>query len=239
MPGQDREVAAATDGELLAWRAAYGREVAWAPPYVAGELRGAHIAEDAYRADAVQAWWRADAAAGEAERVQARLEAEAFSALAQEVGARREAMAEVAEARRAWHEATEVVRQRALVADTELRRRHPGIDLTPLHPDEELTAEVDQQETREAGSGVPEATAMSLDIEAAVEAARQAQQIIADREQQADRDAELESDDLMRRREAEAVREADARRSAVRQEPMPSRRAEISGRQPDFEMEAG
>ena len=65
MPEEDREVAAATDGELWARRAAYERETGWAPPYVAGELREAHLAEDTYRADAVRAWHRADAAAGD------------------------------------------------------------------------------------------------------------------------------------------------------------------------------
>ena len=110
MPEQDREVAAATDGELLTWRAAYEREAGWAPPYVAGELREAHIAEDTYRADAVHAWHRADAAGDETEREQAWHEAEGFSALAQEVGRHCEALAEVADARRAWHAATEASR---------------------------------------------------------------------------------------------------------------------------------
>ena len=63
MPDEDREVAATTDGELWARRAAYARETRWAPPYVADELRDAHLAEDTYRADAVLAWHRADAAA--------------------------------------------------------------------------------------------------------------------------------------------------------------------------------
>ena len=68
MPEEGREVAAMADGELWARRAAYARETAWAPPYVADELRDAHLAEDTYRADAVLAWHRADAAADEAER---------------------------------------------------------------------------------------------------------------------------------------------------------------------------
>ena len=108
MPDEHREVAAMSDGELWARRDAYARETAWAPPYVADELRDAHLAEDTYRADAVRAWHRADAAAGEAERAQARQEAGQYSALAQEVGAYREALTEVAEARRRWHAATEL-----------------------------------------------------------------------------------------------------------------------------------
>src|SRR6202044_1881817 len=102
---------------------AYARETAWAPPYVAGELRDAHLAEDAYRADAVRAWYRADAAANKTDRAEARQEAEQYSALAQEVGAYREALTEVAEARQRWHEASEPARQRGRAADAELPRR--------------------------------------------------------------------------------------------------------------------
>ena len=63
LPDQHREAATMTDGELWARRDAYARETAWTPPYVADELRDEHLAEDAYRADAVRAWHRADAAA--------------------------------------------------------------------------------------------------------------------------------------------------------------------------------
>jgi len=52
-----------------------------------------------------------------------------------------------------------------------------------------------------------------------------AEKIIAVRELQADRDSGLASDDVVRRREAEARLEASARASAVRQDPAPSRHA--------------
>lgn len=135
MPDADREIFAATDGQLWSWRAAYARDLAWAPPHVAGELREAHLAEDAYRAAAVHAWHRADAATDQDERAQARQEASQFGALAQDVSAYREQLTQVDEARRRWHAATELDRQRALSADNELRRRHPDADLPPLHPD--------------------------------------------------------------------------------------------------------
>jgi len=239
MPEQDREIAAASDGQLLAWRAEYEREAGWAPPYVAAELREAHLAEDAYRADAVLAWRRADAAVEDLERERAWREAEGIGALAQEVGARREALAEVADARRAWHAATEESRWRALVADTELRRRYPGIDLPPLHADERLAARADEAD-RAAGDAVPERAEVPLDLNAALEAAERARDILADRERQADRDAEADRDDLVWRRQAEVRREAEARRDAVRQEPLPSRRLEAAGRREvEYEMEAG
>ena len=76
------------------------------------------------------------------------------------------------------------------------------------------------------------------DVRAALEAARTAEKIIAIRERQADRDAGLASDDLMRRREAEARQEAAARASAVRQDPAPSRHARSLERD-EPELEAG
>jgi AAA domain len=249
MPDAARDLAPATDGELWARRAAYERETRWAPPYVAGELREAHLAEDTYRADAVRAWHRADAAADEAERAQARQEAEQHSALAQEVGAHREALTEIAAARRAWHAATELDREKALMADTELRRRHPDAELPPLHPEKEphyseLDAEPDRQEPSvdqaeaDANSVAGRQGEARRDINAALAAARQAQRIIAEREQQADREDQLASDDVMRRREMEAQQEASARRSAVRQDPAPSRRA-LSLERDELELEAG
>jgi len=268
LPEEGREVAAATDGELWARRAAHERDTRWAPPYVADELRDAHIAEDTYRADAVLAWHRADAAADKSERAGALREAGEYGALAQEVGAYREALGEVAEARRRWHAATELDRQRALIADTELRRRHPDGELPPLHTAEEavtsnaaheasgsvsagqqVIAGAASQETARAaargdgreldaepvGAGsarehnerdaAGRACAHRHDVSAALEVARMAEKIIAVRELQADRDSGLASDDVVRRREAEARLEASARASAVRQDPAPSRHA--------------
>jgi len=242
MPELDRETRAATDDELLVRRAAYQREAAWAPQYVAGDLREAHLAEDACRADAVMAWQQADAPRDWAERSLARQQALALSSRAQQAGARRQALEQIAEARVAWHEVTEPTRQRALAADAELRRRHPGIDLPPLHPQEQHAAAIAAQAGwPERGDAEPSAsrhTEVRPDIEVALQAAIRARRIIAERQRQAHEDANLESDDLMRRRQAEALREADARRNAVRQEPLASRRARRQA-QPDLEPEAG
>jgi conjugative relaxase-like TrwC/TraI family protein len=246
MPEERRELTAASDGALWSRRAAYARETAWAPPYVAGELRNAHLAEDAYRADAVRAWHRADAAIGDAERAQARQEAEEYGALAQDVGAHREALTQVAAARRRWHAATESSRQQAVAADGELRRRYPDMELPPLHPDEaepdaaQVSSHVDPSQTEvnhEVAANRPPDAAARLDVAVALAAARKAEKILAERERQADQDADL-ADDRMRRREAEAVEEASARRSAVRQDPAPSRRAMQLERE-ELELEAG
>ncbi len=243
MPEEGREVAATSDGELWARRAAYARDTAWAPPYVAGELREAHIAEGTYRSDAVRAWHRAGAALDEAQRSAAQREAGEYGALAQEIGAYREALTEITDARRRWHATTEPDRPRALVADAELRRRHPDAELPPLHPGEEPSSlEPDPGPVRsgpnaspsEADPGsVPDRRGAVLDIEAALAAARKAEKILAEREHRAGLD-----DDVMRRREADALREASARRSAVRQDPAPSRRP-MSLELDELELEAG
>ena len=244
MPDEGREVAAATDGELWARRAAYARDAMWAPPYVAAELRDAHIAEDTYRAEAVRTWHRADAAADEAERTWLRREAEEYGALAQEVGAYREALTEVAEARRRWHTATELDRRRALMADGELRRRYPDAEL-PLHPRgeahhleleaESVSIEPDaSQAESDAGSAAGRPDVVRRDVTAALAAARRAEKILAEREQQAG----LDSDDLMRHRGTEALHEASARRGALRQDPAPSRHT-MSLELDEPELEAG
>jgi hypothetical protein len=240
MPDESRTVAAATDGELWARRDVYAREAVWAPPYVVEELRDAHLAEDVYRADAVRAWQRADVATDESERAQAQQAAEESSALAQEVGAYRESLTEVAEARRHWHAATEPARQQALLADSELRRRYPDLELPPLHPREapgdaerdagpvrnESTADQAEPDQRP----VDDRSGAVRDVTAALAAARKAERILAERGQPG-----LDSDDLMHRQEAEARREAAARRSAVRQEPAPSRRTVSLEQEPELE----
>jgi hypothetical protein len=244
MSEESREIAAATDGELRTRRDAFARDAAWAPPYVVDELRDAHIAEDVYRADAVRAWHRADATPNKDDQARARQEAEEYSALAREVGAYRESLTEVAEARRRWHGATEPDRQQALMADAELRRRYPDAELPPLHPGGEPErvegedARVRNESTANDAEPDP-ATAhdrprAAVDVTVALAAARKAEKILAERGQR----AALDSDDVMRRREAEALREASARRSAVRQEPAPSRRAASLERE-EPELEAG
>jgi len=77
-----------------------------------------------------------------------------------------------------------------------------------------------------------------LDVQAALAAARKAEKILAERDQQAARDAGMAGEDLMRRRAAEAVEEAAARHEAVRQDPAPSRRA-MSLERDELELEAG
>jgi len=242
LPDEDRNIATVGDGDLWSWRNTYTRDTAWAPPYVTGELRAAHLAEDAYRAEAAHTWHQADATADPAERTRLQQDAEQASILVQEVGAYRESLTEIADARRHWHKATEPTRQRALRADAELRRRHPDADLPPLH----TPAEPDRAEdTMPSGTHEPAAhpatppnpahsqPSARRDIAAALATARRAEQILSERHA-----AEADTGDVMRRREAAAQHEAAARRDAVRQDPAPSRRAPVLERD-EPELEAG
>ena len=158
-------------------------------------------------------------------------QAQEVSALAEQVRSRRRALEEVAEARQAWHDATDQARQEARAADTELRRRHPGIYLPPMQPQHE------QEAATSSPAAWPELDDTAA-LAAALKAAGQAKQILAERGRQT-REGDFENDDLMGRCEAEAMREAEARRSAVRQQPAPSRRAHWQAELTDLEPEAG
>ncbi len=248
LPDERREVAALSDGELWVRRDAYARETEWAPPYVADELRNAHLAEDGYRADAIRAWYRADAAADAAEQAMARSEAEEHSALAQEVGAYRQALTDLAETRSRWHAATEVTRQQALAADAELRQRYRDAEFPPLHhgaeadrPDpgaEARHSDPAEHHAKRAPDPTERPRTTRVDLQAAMAAARKAEEILAERQHRADREAQAAGEDLVRRGEAEAVAEVAARHAAVRQDPAPSRHP-WSLERDELELEAG
>jgi hypothetical protein len=140
-----------------------------------------------------------------------------------------------------WDAATRRQRHLAVAADTELRRRHPGIDLPPLQLDEEQAPGIAARAAwpvDDAGPFTSRRDQARLDIEAATSAARYAGHIIAARQGQGRRNVGKETDDLMRAREAEALREARARRTAAPQERLGGRHAARQAR-PDLEPEAG
>jgi hypothetical protein len=128
------DLRACTDGELWLRRCTYERETAWAPPYVAEELRLARIAEhdahvSAIRAEHELGTAQDDQAAGrhqELARIWRALEAKA----ATEVGI----FATAQETRCQWETVTEPTRRIAIAADLELRRRHPRQRVPPLRP---------------------------------------------------------------------------------------------------------
>jgi len=128
-PGSLREH---SDGQLWAWRSAFAREMAWAPPYkgddlaaVRGEIRRTQIEAD--RA-------RRNAEAASTEEARLRLVGRA-AVLTRWEEMTRDLVGRLAETQAgydAWEQATAPTRERAVAADAELRRRHPDRYLEPL-----------------------------------------------------------------------------------------------------------
>jgi hypothetical protein len=129
---QPGDMAEHTDGQLHAWRHAFAREMEWAPEYrgeelalVRGEIRRAAI--DADRA-------RRNAQAADAPEARQRLEglAEVHATWERTVRDLAGRLGQAQAGYDAWEAATAPNRDRAVAADAELRRRHPGIRLEPL-----------------------------------------------------------------------------------------------------------
>ena len=248
MPEERREVAAMRDGELWARRDAYAPETAWAPPYVAGGSAGCAHRRGHLPGRRGPSLVPGDAANSRAERAQARQQAENHRRSRKRSAPAGRPLAEVADARRRWHAATELSRQEARAAGAELRRRYLDMQLSPLHrtndvaPAGHLGGGVQEPDVGQAGVDAEVDWARRggarLDVEAGLAVAREAQKILTERERQAERDAEQAGDERMHRREAEAVEDALARRSAIRQDPVPSRRT-MSLERDELELEAG
>ena len=122
-----------SDGQLLAWRATFDREMTWAPAYKADDLatvrRAIHDAEiETDRANRNAAAADTDAARQRLEDL-ARLQA-AWEQATRDLAAR---LTEAQAGYDAWEQATSSTRQRAIGADAELRRRHPDWPIEPLH----------------------------------------------------------------------------------------------------------
>jgi len=123
------------DGRLWHMHATYQAETAWAPPYVAEELRAVRTAIIDTAATVTRASAEALAARARGDNeVAARHEAMSTSAGA--LGAfyrqREEIDAGFMEDYQAWSRVTEGSRRVAVLADAELRRRHPDLELDPL-----------------------------------------------------------------------------------------------------------
>jgi len=123
------------DGRLWHMRATYQAETAWAPPYVAEELRALRTAIIDTTATATRADIEALAARGRSDGEAARRH-EAIAASARALGdfyrQREEIDAGLMEDYQAWSRVTEGSRRVAVLADSELRRRHPDLELQPL-----------------------------------------------------------------------------------------------------------
>jgi hypothetical protein len=134
------DLRAVTDSQLHLRRAGYERELAWAPPHVANELRLARLQartawENAIRADRA-ARSAADPVTGARHQELGRLW-QAMHTRATTIAA---TLTKTQETRRQWAALTEPTRTMALAADLELRRRHPDAKLKALVSAEPVVA---------------------------------------------------------------------------------------------------
>ena len=138
---QPGDLSGHSDGQLWAWRSAFAREMAWAPPYqgeelamVRGEIRRAQVDADRARRDA-QAADTDEARQRLAERAAV---AERWEQMTRDVADR---LAEAQAGYDAWEAATGPTRDRAVAADAELRRRYPDAVVEPLRAQPRTQAE--------------------------------------------------------------------------------------------------
>jgi len=143
-PGSLREH---SDGQLWAWRSAFHREMAWAPPYKGDDLAVVRAEIRRTEVEADRARRNAEAAADPNARQHL---ADRAAALGQWEQMSRDLAVRLAEAQAgydAWDRATEPTRDRAVAADADLRRRHPEMWIKPLHA--EMASPQPQPATRE------------------------------------------------------------------------------------------
>jgi hypothetical protein len=155
-PGDGPDVRELPDQALMRLAATYEAETAWAPRYVADELRQVRLGADTAAMQVTRA--EAEAAATDDAEVAARHAALAESARALEAYHRtHEAeLAEQMDVRRQWEEATEHQRRMALAADTELRRRRPEVRRDPLRSAEpEPVTDAERAQLDDPSGGMP------------------------------------------------------------------------------------
>lgn len=131
----EAKLSAVPDGSLFHMRDSYASETAWAPQHVGAELRLVRSAQLEMTAAAARAAAEARVARERGdEEVATRHEALERSARAAEhwYAQRAEVDEGVMADRQEWAQRTAGSRHLAVLADAELRRRHPGIDLAPL-----------------------------------------------------------------------------------------------------------
>lgn len=126
------DLARKSDGDLHAIRARYRRELAWAPPHVGDELRATALSRREHAAEASIAAAYAESAADTRTRTAAAARAQKHRRLAEELAVREEKLTAAADRRTRWHESTTEIREAAITATEELRRR--GTDPSPLEP---------------------------------------------------------------------------------------------------------
>ena len=129
------------DGRLWLIRDTYAAETAWAPRHVGRELRLARLGAINADQSAIRAAAEADAArkAGDYARAERHEElAASYRAMGNRYRQQETLFAQTMTDRTEWEHATGHSRRLAIAADAELRRRHPDLQIKPLHSAEPL-----------------------------------------------------------------------------------------------------
>jgi hypothetical protein len=160
-PADGPDVRGMPDGTLLHLRDTYPIETTWAPRWVADELRQVRLGATDARLAAIRATAEADAARRDGRHEQASRQqtlAASYQAMHDAYREREAVFAAVMADRADWEQATRQQRQLAVAADTELRRRHPGQQHSPLRSVEPPTAPQEQRHelTLTAGQEIPQ-----------------------------------------------------------------------------------
>jgi len=128
-PGSLREH---SDGKLWAWRSAFAREMAWAPPYKGDDLAVVRAEIRRTQIDADRARRNAGAAGTDDARQRLDDRADVLARWADITSDLAGRLADAQAAYNAWERATAPTRDRAVAADAELRRRYPDLAIKPL-----------------------------------------------------------------------------------------------------------
>jgi hypothetical protein len=134
-PADGPDVRGMPDGRLLHLRDTYPTETAWAPPYVADELRQVRAAAHEARLAGLRASAEAVAIGNSGDHNTATRQQElaaSYHVLHQAYLARETVFAAIMADRADWDNATRAQRHLAVAADAELRRRHPDQHFSPL-----------------------------------------------------------------------------------------------------------
>jgi len=135
-PAGQPDVRAMPDGRLWLLRDSYAAETAWAPRHVGRELRLSRLGAFHAGLDAIRAAAEAQAARkagdhGRAERHETL--AASYRALRDLHQQQEQTLAHTMADRQEWEHITARSRHLAIAADAELRRRHPGQKIEPMH----------------------------------------------------------------------------------------------------------
>lgn len=169
-PVDGLDVRGLPDGGLIGLRRSYASSTAWAPRYVADELRDVRAGAESARQMAIRSAAEVETARKEGDEDRAaRHEVLAGSARSMAAGyaGMEPELAATMESRQAWEQATEDDRRNAVAADAELRRRHPERAIDPLVSAEpEAVTEAEREELLAAVKGTGEQPAWVQDLAA-------------------------------------------------------------------------